>query len=358
MSKAGKVAAGAGGMLLMGGGGLVVVALLAVGGVYFWATGAAHAALHTEFEAHEIDFPVPFPLSDEEVAELKAEKAGAAGDEAEGEGEAPAEGEEAPDPLAGVDLEALALERAIERGKHYANGRYLCVECHGKDLAGGIMIDDGAMGLIQGPNITKGGRTKDYTPAKWDQAVRHGINKDGLGTFMPIGDFKRMSDRELSDIVAYVESLPPSDAEQPRPELGPLSTMLLATGNLVPEVNGVDHFAAHEVQPPAEGVTPEFGKHLAQVCVGCHRDTLNGGPIAIGPPDWPPAGNLTMHEDGLAGWSADDFRNAMRSGKRPDGTEFAPPMTLMTPYANEMTDTELDAMFAFLQSMPPTPTGE
>lgn len=40
------------------------------------------------------------------------------------------------------------------------------------------------------------------------------------------------------------------------------------------------------------------------------------------------------------------------------GTAFAAPMTLMTPYAQEMTDTELDAMFAFLQSLPPTPTGE
>ena len=31
------------------------------------------------------------------------------------------------------------------------------------------------------------------------------------------------------------------------------------------------------------------GKHLVQVCTGCHRSNLSGGPVPGGDPKWPPA---------------------------------------------------------------------
>jgi mono/diheme cytochrome c family protein len=353
MGKAGKAAAGIGGMLLMGGLGLGALVLVGLGGTYWWASGKAHAALHTPYETHDVDFPVPFPLTDEEVEELRAEKLAAMGEAAEA-----ADGEEAPDPLEGVDLEALAMERAVERGRHYMEGRYMCIACHGKDLAGGVMVDDGAIGTILGPNITPGGKPASYdSVADWDRAVRHGVNKDGLGTMMPIGDYELMSDRELSDIIAYARSVPASDAEVPRPTFGPIGTMLVATGKLTPEVALVeDHHAAHERMPPAEGIDPTFGKHLTQVCVGCHRSGLEGGPMPFGPPDWPHAANLTPHEQGLKGWTADDFISTMRTAKRPDGTPLKVPMSEFTAFAEEMTDDELKAMFAYLASVPAKPT--
>lgn len=354
MAKGKFMAMGVSGLLMLGGGG--VVALLAVGGgVYFWATSATHTALHTTYETHEVDFPVPFPLSDEELAELRAEKIAAMGEGEEAEG---AEGEDPVDPLEGVDLKALAMERAKERGRHYATGRYLCIDCHGEDFAGGEMINDPAMGMVLGPNLTPGSRVADFTPADWDRAVRHGVNGDGLGTLMPIGDFKKMSDRELSDIIVWANSLPASDAVVPRPQMGPVGTMLIATGNLKPEVSTVeDHHAPHEALPPKEEVNVEFGAHLAQVCVGCHGEALDGGPIPIGPPDWPPASNLTTHAEGLEGWTLEQFVSTMRTGKRADGSEVLAPMTMITPYANEMTDLELEAIWVYLQSVPAKPTG-
>ncbi len=60
---------------------------------------------------------------------------------------------------------------------------------------------------------------------------------------------------------------------------------------------------------------------------------------------------------GLAGWTHDDFETALREGTRPDGTAIVAPMTFVTPYAANMTDVEMRALWTYLQSLPPTPTG-
>ena len=109
------------------------------------------------------------------------------------------------------------------------------------------------------------------------------------------------------------------------------------------------------MEPPATEPTAEFGRHLVAICTGCHREELNGGPIAAGPPDWLPAANLTP--TGLEGWSYDDFATAMREMRRPDGTELGMPMALMRRYTANMTDVELQALWAYLQSLEARPTG-
>ncbi len=104
-------------------------------------------------------------------------------------------------------------------------------------------------------------------------------------------------------------------------------------------------------------MTAEFGQHLAGVCTGCHRADLSGGPIAAGDPSWVPARNITPHEEGLAGWTYEQFVGAMRDGQRPDGTALQMPMTLVAQYAQRMTDVEMEALWVYLQSVPAVPTG-
>jgi cytochrome c553 len=101
--------------------------------------------------------------------------------------------------------------------------------------------------------------------------------------------------------------------------------------------------------------SPDFGEHLAGTCSGCHRSTFSGGPIPGGDPNWPPAANLTPAGN-MANWTSDQFAALLRTGKRPDGTEVLPPMTFIMGYGQNMTDTEIQALFAFLQSLPATPT--
>ena len=313
--------------------GIVVAVLLALAlAGYGYASYQAGARLSQTYEPHEVDFPVPWPLTGEESAELKEERPEA-------------------------DPQKVAHERAVARGEHLVEARYVCSECHGEDFGGGTMIDSPVIGTILGPNITtgEGSVTTDYTIADWDRIVRHGLKPDGTPTLMPSEDFVDMTDRELSDIIAYLRSRPPVDNEVPPVDLGPMGTVLVANGSFIVTAENVDHHEEHRELPPEESDTKAFGKHLAQVCTGCHGKEFRGGPIPGGDPSWAPATNLTPHEQGIADYSFGDFDEAMRQGTKPNGEKVKPPMDDMMPYAKKMTDTEMRALFAYLQSLPARP---
>lgn len=313
-------------------GAVALIGLVLIGaGFFVWASMASSRVLARTIETHSVDFPVPFPLTDEEIEMLDPE----------------------------ADVERVAYERALERGRHLVESRYACSECHGRDFGGGVMVDAFPIGTLLGPNLTsgEGSRTAGYSPADWDRIVRHGVTPEGRPAAMPSEDYRLMSDRELSDIIVYLRAQPPVDNEVPPIRLGPLGKILVATGQLPLSADLIEsHNEPHAVVPPPTAVSEEFGRHLAGVCTGCHRDDFSGGPIASGDPSWPPAGNLTPHADGLAEWSYDDFLAAMREGRRPDGTAIGAPMTLIMPYAQSMTDVEMEALWVYLRSIPARPT--
>lgn len=319
------------------GGGLAAL-ILVVGAGFAWASASANSKLNQVFTTHEVDFPVPMP-----VKRVPADPE---------EGEEDAEGQ--------TDWEALALEQAIERGRHLIQARYACADCHGANMGGGVMVDDPAMGRLLGPNLTtgEGSVTLDYSVADWDRIVRHGIRKDGRPALMPSEDFMAMSDQELSDIIAYIRSLPPVDHAVPESTLGPVGKLLVAAGKFPLSVYLIDdHERAHRAEPPEAAVTVEFGNHLAMPCTGCHRQNFEGGTIVQGPPDWAPARNLTPHEDGLAAYDFEAFDRVMREGIRVDGEPVRFPMGIITTYAANMTDTEMQALWLFFQSLDPIPQG-
>ncbi|MBI2372597.1 MAG: cytochrome c [Deltaproteobacteria bacterium] len=331
--------------------GLAGAAILSAAGGFGWASMKVESRLSQKFESHRLDLPVPFPLSESELEALRKERA-----------PAPAEGQPAdpaaapPDPLAGVDLAKVATDRAIERGRHLVEARYGCTVCHGGNFAGGTMVDDGAIGTIKGPNITtgKGGVTAKYTAADWDRIVRHGIKPDGTPALMPSEDFFRMSDRELSDVIAFVSSAKPVDAVVPAPTLGPIGKVLMATGKFpISAENHLDHKKPHVAEAPEPAETKEFGEHLAAICTGCHNANLAGGKMAFGPPDWPEAANLTQHETGLKGWTYEDFEKVLTTGVKKDGTKLRAPMSEMMPYAQKMTAIEKKALWVYLGSLAP-----
>ena len=311
---------------------LLAVLVLAAGAFYAWASMRVNSLRSREIATHTVDFPIPFPLTEAEIAELPS-----------------------PD-----SADAVALARAIERGRHLTSSFYVCTECHGDNFGGGTMIDDPAIGTILGPNLTagRGSVVLAYGPAEWDRAVRHGVAPSGLPTLMPAQDFQRMSDQELSDIVAYIRSVPPVDNEVIPVDAGPLGTVLLALGQIPFAADVVSHEAPHQALPPEAAVTAEFGQHLAGVCTGCHGANLAGGPIPGGDPSWPPARNLTPHADGLEGWTYADFTRAMIEGKRRDGSDLLMPMATITEFARNMRETELQALWAYLQSVPAVATVE
>jgi cytochrome c553 len=158
-----------------------------------------------------------------------------------------------------------------------------------------------------------------------------------------------MSDEELSDIVSYIRTFPPVDNTVPPSAFGPLGKFLIASGQLVPSAMKIaSHTSAHPVAPPATAATVEFGRHIAGTCTGCHGENLAGGPITGGDPAWPPARNLTYEQ----------FVQAFRHGKRPDGTDLRVPMSFIIPYAQRMSDAEVQALWAYLRSVPPVAVTE
>jgi mono/diheme cytochrome c family protein len=337
-------------VLAVVGAGTGALALVAGAG-WWWVGTTVEARLDQRWEAHGGAFPVPLPLTPEEVDALQQERVALA-TVAEGAATQPL-----PEPPAADELAAIALERAIARGKHLVEARYACVECHGMDFGGGKMIDDPVMGTVLGPNLTRGGVVAAYTPADWDRKVRHGVRPDGRSGLMPSEDYQRMSDRELSDIVAYIQSVPLVDRVVPPVALGPLGRVLLATDQLTLAAARLPPMDHHDLEPPATADTQAFGEHVLGVCTGCHRANFEGGPIAGGDPSWLPAANLSPHADGLAAWTRDDFVRVMRSGIRPDGTAVGLPMTSIVPYGARSEDVELHAMWTALQATPAVPDG-
>jgi mono/diheme cytochrome c family protein len=100
---------------------------------------------------------------------------------------------------------------------------------------------------------------------------------------------------------------------------------------------------------PAIAATAEYGKYLAQGCVGCHGANFAGQHVPGTPPSFPDSQNLTPAA--LGKWSEADFIATIRTGKRPDGSALDPFMPWET-YA-QMTDVELQALWAYFRTLPP-----
>jgi cytochrome c553 len=249
----------------------------------------------------------------------------------------------------------MANADAIRRGEHLAKTRG-CVDCHGADLGGAKVIDDPAMGRLYGPNLTRGrgGVGSDYSDVDFERAIRHGVAKDGRGLFlMPSTDFAHFTERDMSDLIAYLKSVPEVDRERVPLSVGPVARVLLSLGKIKISANEIDHAASPAVVTP--GVTVEYGRYLAISCTGCHGANFSGGKIDIGPPDWPHAANLTPDASGrLKDWSEADFIAALRTGKRPDGSVLSP---VMPAALSGLNDVEMKAMWMFLKTLPPLPTG-
>lgn len=236
----------------------------------------------------------------------------------------------------------------IARGQHVTTIRG-CVDCHGGDLAGRVVLDDPAVGRLVGANLTRGGRGAELGVRDWERAVRHGVRPDSTSLLiMPAHEFTSMSDEDLAAIVAYARSLPAVRVVPPSTRAGPVVRALHLMGDFVLlPAEQIDHAKPHPSRVPIEP-TARYGRYLAAGCTGCHGPNLSGGKIPGAPPDWRPAANITP--TGIGHYTEADFIRALRTGRRPGGTAID---TLM-PWrlTREMTDVELRAMYAYLQTVP------
>ncbi|NUO39245.1 MAG: c-type cytochrome [Gemmatimonadaceae bacterium] len=247
---------------------------------------------------------------------------------------------------------------SIARGAHVAQTFGGCVECHGENLAGKVVFDDPPVGRVYGKNLTrgKGGVGAELTDADIVRAMEHGVARDGRPLkVMPSTDYTHLSDADVAAIVAWVRSRPPIDTAQPPVQVGPVGRALFVAGKLpMLHAERIDH-ARPMGMTVTPGVTVEYGRYIAAVgCQGCHGQTLAGGPIEGGAPDWPPAANLTP-AGSLKTWTADGFTRFLRTGVRPNGAPVSPVMPIRE--TSRLTDDEIRALWLYLQTIPAAPRG-
>ena len=271
--------------------------------------------------------------------------------------------------LAGVALSCLPVraETLLERGTYLMNGIVACGNCHtpqtengprpGKELAGQLVLETEAF-TAYAPNITP---DKETGIGSWSDeeiitAIREGRRPDGtiIGPPMPFELYRDISDRDARAIVAYLRSVPAVKSSLPKSTYSfPLPP------SYGPEVASVAE--------PAKDDPVAYGRYLVEAlghCTACHSPLVNGVPDlehqrgAGGQPIPGPWGiavsaNITPHEDGIGEYTDEEIKRAI-TGILPDGGEIGPPMAVR--YYRNISDQDLDAMVAFLRTLPPKPT--
>ena len=60
----------------------------------------------------------------------------------------------------------------------------------------------------------------------------------------------------------------------------------------------------------------------------------------------------------MVGYTYEDFKRVLLEGKRKNGDALLEPMASMSKFAKNMTETELQALWAYIKDLPPQPTGK
>jgi mono/diheme cytochrome c family protein len=255
-----------------------------------------------------------------------------------------------------------------KRGEYLAKAGG-CLGCHtveAKDpkdkpvaYAGGRALKT-PFGTFYGPNITPHpdegiGR---WTEGDFVRAMREGKRPDGANYFpaFPYPSFTLITDADLRDLFAYLRTLPPSNrANQPH-ELG-----ILYRSRLSVSAWRSLHFESGPLAPdPRKSAQLNRGEYLVRAlghCGECHtprtslggpkKDSFLGGAKDVAP-------NLTPTR--LKKWGDAELRNYLTTGLTADGDVPAKEMgEVIANTTSQLTPPDLEAIIAFLRSLPPLP---
>lgn len=245
---------------------------------------------------------------------------------------------------------AVATPQVLERGRMLATQGDAsqkipaCVQCHGPALMGVAPNIPGLLGL-----------PRDYLSAQlgaWQTGQRRAAAPDCMAKIAG-----QLTAQDAAAVAHWLAAQPLPANTKPLTALPPAphGAQRIDCGSApLPDM------ATPAVAAPARPATPLLaqGAYLARAgnCMGCH--TARGGtPFAGGRPIETPFGtvfssNLTSDRaTGIGGWSSADFWQAMHDGRSKDGRLLNPafPYTSFT----QVTRADSDALFAYLQTLPP-----
>jgi mono/diheme cytochrome c family protein len=263
---------------------------------------------------------------------------------------------------------ATMAQASLERGRYLVDTVMTCHNCHtpmgpngpqfDKALSGGLRFDEPAFDVIAS-NITPDRNTGigDWSDAEIKASLQEGTRPAGhhLAPIMPSGFYKILTPGDLDGIVAYLRSVRPVENKV----RGPVYKLP----------------TAQQVFPGAEKSMSEFdlddkvkrGFYLVTIahCMECHtpfrssgggldfeKSLGKGGREFRGSWGVSTSRNITSSKaSGVGNWSDAEITRAITQGVRKDGTKLKPPMGY--PFYAKMTDGDVDAMIAYLRTVPP-----
>ena len=266
--------------------------------------------------------------------------------------------------LLGTAHAADSKAALIKRGDYLVNGILTCGNCHtpkgptgdimDKAFSGGLSWDEPPF-KVTAPNITQDPETGigKWSDADLKKLLRTGVRPNGvpLAAIMPVGFYDILTDRDMNAIVAYLRTLQPIKNKVPSP------IYRFPTKSQTPP--GAE-------KPYTEAMLKDPVKHgfyLVTIghCFECHTpmgpkghdwaDYGKGGMEFPGPWGKSVSRNITSSKTkGIGTWTDAQIKTAIITGVDKDGKHLKPPMGF--PYYAKMTDADLDAVIAYLRTVP------
>jgi len=268
----------------------------------------------------------------------------------------------------------------VERGRYLVESILGCGNCHTpkspdgepimeRNMAGGATF---AIPPFSGTasNITPDRETGigAWSDAEIRRAIVEGVRPNHgrlpntqLAAVMATPFFRAMLPRDLDAVVAYLRSVKPVRNETPTPvyrmpvhhdkypeaEAGFTEAMMADPVRRGAYLVTIGH--CMECHTPREKGVSDYGKRL-----GAGGRVFNAELVQGFATNWPGsrAANITSHPtSGLGRWSDGEIKRAITQGLARDGRKLQPPMAFAW-YAR-MTDADLNAIVAYLRTVPP-----
>jgi mono/diheme cytochrome c family protein len=243
-----------------------------------------------------------------------------------------------------------------------------CMGCHTEEhdkaqpYAGGRALKT-PFGVFHGPNITPHPQAGigRWSEQDFVRAMREGRRPDGAHYYpsFPYPSFTQITDQDLRDLWAYLRSLPQSDRPSKPHELRfPFNWRWLMWGwKLLFFEPGAF------VPDPARTAAVNRGSYLTNAlghCGECHTPrNILGGPkrsrhLAGGELEGADGPNLTPAR--LKGKSDAELKDFLQTAMTPDGDVAAESMAeVVRNTTSQLTPEDLEALIAYLRSLPPLP---
>ena len=283
-------------------------------------------------------------------------------------------------------LETSTDSAVIAHGKYLVHGPAHCAVCHVSSfeefvkaesgepvpLKGGVAFAMGPLGTMYPANLTPDPETGigRYTDGEIFRMMRHAVKPDGTASLPLLMPFWNMSDDDMIAVVSYLRSMEPVKNEVPQPEWTFIGK---AVRTFTPTFQPIENPAPAATAPPMEP-TVERGEYLARYvtnCVGCHTaidqmtfeqigEEFAGGmefeplpelhmALDVDPELWTRSPNITPHPNGVLAKfeTAEAWIARFRQGR----SVAHSPMD-WGPFS-QMSDTDLTAIYLFLNSLEP-----